>query len=300
LKKHPFRHILLRNLAICLFPVILLMMALALFTGHLLGKPDWRVIDADQVEAAELIYGEGEKNIRLNIDELIPSGVVYKAGEKEVGTYFYMLKEQRVYLFLIRKRNGSAPDAYPKDLKAHLTKDEKTVQLIQHTYADALGIPESEMDDFFSPIILDEVHYPGKAIHVLAGIRRISQVIGFALLGYLILAAFFPGLNLLCHKYDDLPEYDRELSEKLLFYNGKIAITENYLFRLKFPLAKIILLDDIKYLSLKEDGHLLTASNEEKLYVEMRFDHKKEAKMASDLIRGVGREENEESVDSDE
>lgn len=190
----------------------------------------------------------GQDYVALDLQDLHYTG--YQAiQDGKTGYYHYIIKDDRCY-FLILKTS----DTTPRYIKARVTKaDGSTTKLIKE-FARDINWSENELERFSSPLIIDENAYDEKLIKALEILLILCFSILVAHLIILISGIIYPPIALYVlhnNNYFMVPkrlkDAQRELDEGVIYSQGNIRLTKNYLIGLSYRNICIIPLENITW-----------------------------------------------------
>lgn len=229
-----------------MFPWFLLLILGEMALQHLADSPDYRVYSAATVTDADQMMEMNQRNVDIRCRGIQDAGFLSVRDGKTLGHFGLVQAERSAYLVLLKDETWQKIRRGENTALLHcrLIQDDKAEKEVEELYAGAMNLSKESMDQFLSPVILDETSYPGEKILALQILKPGILLILILSILYLVLALFFPSCQESARVLDRLNRsgkhhrlrkraaririLDRELEKKLLFMESGLLITEHY------------------------------------------------------------------------
>ena len=271
-----------------IMPVMLIFMSIFLLIVNVKNLNIYKTFDFNEKDNAESFYMLEHVNVRTTLSGLHYSGCQENDPGKVLGNYFYKESGGSVVFYLLDEKTSSEILSGQDNVEilCSIRKDNSGVEYMLGEYSEETGKSVESLDGLFSSYILDQTAYPYVRLIMLSVLYYIPLCMMTLLLIYLPLAMVFPYLNFQLASLrkrgivrETVDDIDYESRNMMLYDAGSIFVTENYLVNAYVSKIDIVKLDDIKYLSGREEvkkgpfgqertEYRLTASNVEKFYYE--------------------------------
>ena len=271
-----------------IMPVMLIFMSIFLLIVNVKNLNIYKTFDFTEKDNAESFYMLEHVNVRTTLSGLHYSGFQENDKGKVLGNYFYKESGGSVVFYLLDEKTSSEILSGQDNVEilCSIRKDNSGVEYMLGEYSEETGKSVESLEGLFSSYILDQTEYPYVRLTMLSVLYYIPLCMMVLLIIYLPVAMVFPYLNfqlaplrkkgIVKELVDDI---DYESRNMMLYDAGSIFVTENYLVNAFISRVDIVKLDDIKYLSGREEikkglfgreyrEYRLTASNVEKFYYE--------------------------------
>ncbi len=289
MRKKPFERLLLKNtLAIALPAIAVFLVLVVLFTRYpLLAEIKCYQIEyTDRLdEELALMDAAGTLNVKYHARDLYYTGYNSVEKGKIKAAYYYSNVGGTYQFFLI---NTEAPENYIKErvVKGKILNDPILPASILNAYTEEGVIPKDVLDGIAGEFIISEPDYP-RAYNMMVYVFFILPIVlNVCILIYTVFVTINPGIHGQARQlelYGDpdeiIEELNEELTDKLLYNEANIYITEHYLVVSYLAKTDVVLLSSVKYVSKnviqkKHKGrklYRLTLSTPELLFYEIDF-----------------------------
>ena len=271
-----------------IMPVLLIFMSIFLLIINIKNLNIYRTFDFGEKDNAESFYLLEHVNVRTVLSGLYYAGFQENDNGKTMGKYFYKESGGNIVFYLLDENTSARILNKEDNVEALCTirRDNSGVEYIMGEYADETGKSTDSLDGLAGSYIIDQTAYPYVRLKMLSVLYYIPLIMMVFLIIYMPVAMIFPYLNFQLSPLrkkgivrEIVDDIDYESRNMMLYDAGSIFITENYLVNAYISRIDIVKLDDIKYLSGREEvkkglfgrehtEYRLTASNVEKFYYE--------------------------------
>lgn len=285
MKKRQFEKMIFKNIFINCAPALAVFFLLLWILSHyplLKNAKCYEMSDDGNFELALMHqYESGQTNVHFTDDSVMPMGFDYLLDGKKKGSYYYSIKEDKLYIYLLKNKGEAS------DIKGTIICDELRTEYILNQFAKETAFSIEDLQDFSSAFIISEIDYPYVTNAIIYGIFIVPIILSMCIICYMILVLANPGISTLCKQlktYGEVDEIIKELNLELYknvkYKSGNVYVTRDYLIVNRLIRTDVVGLDHVVYMSknIVEVGNIkpremyrLTLSNPDKLFYEIDF-----------------------------
>lgn len=290
MNSRKFESILLKNTLAIAVPTIAVFCVL---TFMLLNFPVFDRIENTRFSATESIisqieklYTVGSTNVTGDIHNLYYAGFDQTRNGKVYACYYYTIDDDGILLYLINAKGEPEEFLQEYTVKGKILNDQVHSRYIISSIVEELGLDMAEFSGYLSPFVISEADYPYSLVVVVYSIFFIPVVLSVLIMIYTLVVWCNPKLHSQTKQLllygdvgDVIADINQQLTDELVFHQGNVYITNDYVIVSYFSRTDVIHLDYVKYLSINEledakgnqPVYRITMSDADQLFYEVDF-----------------------------